>query len=140
MLTIVQNTQAFWTVLLGFMINKERFLKIELVGILACFVGVVMMAASGLEAENKQFQEDEDSILTELHLHHFKRIIGILVMCFVAFNDGMLAVLARTMKDVHFSLLMFWFSAIGFFLLNIFLAFHSFVFQQIPQIFRYSLS
>ena len=53
MLTIVQNTQAFWTVLLGFMINKERFLKIELVGILACFVGVVMMAASGLEAENK---------------------------------------------------------------------------------------
>ena len=50
MLTIVQNTQAFWTVLLGFMINKERFLKIELVGILACFVGVVMMAASGLEA------------------------------------------------------------------------------------------
>ena len=74
-----------------------------------------------------------------LHLHQFKRIIGILVMCFVAFNDGMLAVLARTMKDVHFSLLMFWFSAIGFFLLNIFLAFQSFVFQQVPQIFRYSI-
>ena len=53
MLTIVQNTQAFWIVLLGFMINKERFLKIELVGIFACFVGVIMMAASGLESETK---------------------------------------------------------------------------------------
>ena len=111
------------------MINKERFLKIELVGILACFVGVIMMAASGLDADASKFDDkDEDDVLTVLNLHQFKRVIGILVMCFVAFNDGMLAVLARTMKDLHFSLLMFWFSAIGFFLLNIFLAMHSFIF------------
>ena len=46
MMTIVQNTQAFWTVLLGFMINNEKFLRIEMVGILACFCGVIMMAVS----------------------------------------------------------------------------------------------
>ena len=46
MMTIVQNTQAFWTVLLGFMINNEKFLRIEMVGILACFGGVIMMAVS----------------------------------------------------------------------------------------------
>ena len=46
MMTIVQNTQAFWTVLLGWMINNEKFLRIEMVGILACFTGVIMMAIS----------------------------------------------------------------------------------------------
>lgn len=46
MMTIVQNTQAFWTVLLGYMINNEQFLRIEMVGIVACFGGVVMMAMS----------------------------------------------------------------------------------------------
>ena len=46
MMTIVQNTQAFWTVLLGWMINNEKFLKVEAVGILVCFSGVIMMAMS----------------------------------------------------------------------------------------------
>ena len=52
------------------MINKERFLKIELVGILACFVGVIMMAASGLDADASKFEDtDEDDVLTVLNLH-----------------------------------------------------------------------
>ena len=46
MMTIVQNTQAFWTVLLGWMINNEKFHRVEAVGILACFSGVIMMALS----------------------------------------------------------------------------------------------
>ena len=46
MMTIVQNTQAFWTVLLGYMINNEQFLRIEMIGIVACFSGVIMMAVS----------------------------------------------------------------------------------------------
>ena len=46
MMTIVQNTQAFWTVLLGWMINNEKFHRIEAVGIFACFSGVIMMALS----------------------------------------------------------------------------------------------
>ena len=32
--------------MLGFMINNEKFLRIEMVGILACFGGVIMMAVS----------------------------------------------------------------------------------------------
>ena len=41
------------------------------------------------------------------------RVLGIGVMLFVAFNDATLAVLARKMKELHFSIMMFWFSAIG---------------------------
>ena len=59
-------------------------------------------------------------------------------MCFVAFNDGMLAVLARTMKDIHFSILMFWFSAIGVFVLNIYLGCNAFMRKELPTIFTYN--
>jgi drug/metabolite transporter (DMT)-like permease len=41
---IVQNTQAFWTTIFGYLVNQENFLKIELIGIFACFCGVIMMA------------------------------------------------------------------------------------------------
>ena len=41
------------------------------------------------------------------------KLIGIGVMLFVAFNDSTLNVLARTMKDLHYSVIQFWFSAIG---------------------------
>ncbi len=34
-------------------------------------------------------------------------------MVLVAANDGMVAVLARRMKDLHFSVMMWWFAAIG---------------------------
>ena len=34
-------------------------------------------------------------------------------MCIVAANDGMVAVLARKMSSVHFSVMMFWFAALG---------------------------
>ena len=59
-------------------------------------------------------------------------------MCFVAFNDGMLAVLARTMKDVHFSILMFWFSAIGMVVLVSFIALKALYFQATPLILTYN--
>ena len=45
LLTILQNTQAFWTALMGYLINRETFLRIEIIGILACFVGVILIAS-----------------------------------------------------------------------------------------------
>ena len=41
------------------------------------------------------------------------RLIGFGIMILVAANDGMVAVLARRMKDLHFSVMMWWFAAIG---------------------------
>ena len=48
-------------------------------------------------------------------------------MIFVAFNDSMMAVLARKMKEVHFSIIMFWFSAIGMLIIVGMLSFIAFV-------------
>ena len=134
MMTIVQNTQAFWTILLGYIINKEQFLRIEMVGILACFCGVVMMAMS----EDGEKAEGLDSDLHEQNWRSFGRLIGVLVMVFVAFNDGLLAVMARTMKQIHFSLLMFWFSAIGMVILLTYLTCTALFTQTMPMILTYN--
>lgn len=40
-------------------------------------------------------------------------MIGFLLMCVVAANDGMVAVLARRMNSIHFSVMMYWFAALG---------------------------
>merc|ERR1711997_59830 len=136
MMTIVQNTQAFWTVILGFMINNEKFLRIEVIGILACFIGVIMMAMS----DDTTQQSDNFSAIQDSSWAMFGRLIGVLVMVFVAFNDGLLAVMARTMKSIHFSLLMFWFSAIGMIILISFLTCSAIYTWTIPQIFTYNIS
>ena len=53
-------------------------------------------------------------------------------MVFVAFNDGLLAVMARSMKQIHFSLLMFWFSAIGMVILLTYFIFIALYTQTVP--------
>ena len=75
-------------------------MKIELIGIFACFCGVLLMA----EADPNTKIVDSDQSY---------RLIGFILMCVVAANDGMVAVLARRMKDVHFSIMMYWFAALG---------------------------
>ena len=133
MMNIVQNTQAFWTVLLGFLINNEPFLKIEMVGILACFCGVLMMALS--EEDEANFEEQNDIQIK--NWENFGRLVGVLVMVFVAFNDGLLAVMARTMRQIHFSLLMFWFSAIGMIILVTFLVCNAAYYWTTPMLLTY---
>lgn len=59
-------------------------------------------------------------------------------MLFVAFNDATLAVLARKMKELHFSIMMFWFSAIGLLFLLSYLAIVSMYRQDYPDLIYYS--
>jgi len=94
-------------------------LAVEGIGILACFVGVLMIGSAADEHPNEVEifdetpHEDENEIEIFDNSKNTLRIIGIVTMLFVAFNDASLNVLARTMKDLHYSLIQFWFSAIG---------------------------
>jgi len=128
-LTIVQNTQAVWTTLLGFAINREPFHKIEIIGIGCCFCGVVLMALSSSEAK-----ADDDVYVSDI-----PQAIGILIMTGVACNDALIAVMARTMAEVHFSQIMFWFSAIGLALVTAVMTLMSIISGKSPTIFHYPL-
>ena len=113
------------------MINREKFHSIEAVGILACFCGVIMMAMS---EDSSGIDGNQDGSWGDL-----ARVIGVLVMVFVAFNDGLTFVMARTMKSIHFSVLMFWFSAIGMVVLLFYMGIHTLYTQQAPTIMGYDL-
>lgn len=58
-------------------------------------------------------------------------------MLFVAFNDASLNVMARTMKDVHYSLIQFWFGAIGLMILFVYLVIDCAVRADIPTLLQY---
>ena len=70
LLTIIQNTQAFWTAILAYFINKETFYKVEGVGIVACFAGVVMIAMSGDKHE-------EDTSASPFEVPEEERVHGV---------------------------------------------------------------
>lgn len=137
--TIIQNTQAFWTAILAYYINREAFYAIEGIGILACFVGVIMIAMAGDDHEKSEGGESvmsADSFLTENEAT--MRAVGIVAMLFVALNDASLNVLARKMKDLHYSLIQFWFSAIGLAFLIVYLVLYSLFMMDWPSICYYS--
>ena len=146
LLTILQNTQAFWTAILAYCINKEAFHKIEGIGIIACFAGVLMIALSGKQHEEditeSRFETAEEDKVHGVEIfggsENTMRIIGIVTMLFVAFNDASLNVLARTMKDLHYSLIQFWFSAIGLVFLFIYLIVSCAIKQDWPDMIYYS--
>ena len=78
-----------------------------------------------MSSNQKEAQEEveiPDSVISDILPTNEKAvsIIGIALMIFVAFNDASLNVMARTMKDVHFSLLQFWFGASGVIILIIY--------------------
>ena len=123
---IVMNTQAFWTTLCGYLINGEMFMRIEMVGIVACFFGVLLMATAA--------PSEEDG----LQVSHAARIAGFLLMVFVAANDGMVAVLARKMKNIHFSVVIWWFSLSGCLLTMSAITVKSLVKGQAPDLWFYT--
>lgn len=131
LLTIAQSTQAFWTALLGHMVNKEAFLRLECVGMVACFGGVVLMATS--HHEGALFEPIHES----LHMHYGK-LIGVGVMVFVAANNAMVSVLARRMKEIHFSVIAFWFSVVGVLALSATLAAMTYINGEMPITMRYT--
>ena len=102
------------------------FLRIELLGIVACFFGVVLMAQAA--------PHEEDG----LQVSHAARIFGFVLMCFVAANGGMVAVLARRMKNIHFSVVIWWFSLGGCVLTLAAIALKSLYKAQAPDICFYT--
>ena len=106
-----------------------------------------MIALSGDEHEDdpaaSRFETPEEERVHGVELfggsENTMRIIGIVTMLFVAFNDASLNVLARTMKDLHYSLIQFWFSAIGLAFLIIYLTIACLVKKDWPDMVYYSL-
>ena len=134
----------------------------EGVGIVACFIGVILIALGGEKKEELMITSvtgvvtpgpvDEITIAEELAEdtaetgpqyfggnENAMRILGVVLMLFVAFNDASLNVMARTMKDLHFSVIQFWLGAIGVAILIVYLTFSCAISGSAPDIVQYDL-
>ena len=105
-----------------------------------------MIALSGSKHEDdpeaSRFEELGEEKEHEVELfggtENATRIVGIVTMLFVAANDASINVLARTMKELHFSLICFWFSAIGCTFLVIYLIISCIIKGDLPDLVQYS--
>ena len=65
-------------------------------------------------------------------------MLGFILMCVVAANDGMVGVLARRMADILFSVMMFWFAALGLGFTGLTIFVRSIIYRSLPSILFYS--
>ena len=100
---------------------------------LACFVGVIMIAMSGNEHDDEQPTHTGWLAGNEALM----RTVGIVSMLFVAANDASINVLARKMKDLHYSIIQFWFSAIGLVILLVYMVLDSIIRVELPNMLSY---
>ena len=122
---------------MGYVINREAFLVVEGLGMIACFFGCVLITLSGTTDPDATNDDALESDFIRRHSVSFIRVVGVSVMLFVAFNDATLAVLARKMHEIHFSLLMFWFSALGLIFIIGYLIINSMIDDDYPTFFYY---
>ena len=66
------------------------------------------------------------------------RVLGVLIMLFIALIDASLNVQARAMRHIHYSLIQFWFAAISLVVLLVYYVVSSAVNQELPTLFHYS--
>jgi drug/metabolite transporter (DMT)-like permease len=79
-----------------------------LIGIFACFCGVLMMANPPTEDIGSEFGNSNPDFESVWYT------LGLLAIVITAGTDGLSAVFARSMKDIHFSKMLYWFSLVGF--------------------------
>ena len=116
-LTIVNTIiklDSFIVLILGYLINREALIPVEVIGMFICFSAIAAMTFSAKKTTDAATGEEveEDSNL---------RMVGILIALIVACFGGTMPILTRTLKDVPATLMMFYLGLVGSLLIGIYL-------------------
>lgn len=95
-LQIIMSTSPFWVSILGYFVNGEQVELYEYAAMLLSFFGVVVIALSRTQT-NK----------IESHT------IGIIFAIFISGITGLCNVISRKLKDVNYSIVMFYHAIAG---------------------------
>jgi drug/metabolite transporter (DMT)-like permease len=90
-----------WTSVLAYLILREPIHKTEIAAILICFSAVVLISQS------KSGETTVDGVTFLMYQ------LGILAISYTAFGFGIVGVFTRKMKEMHFSVILFWYSLFG---------------------------
>ena len=115
-LTIVNTIiklDSFIVLILGYVINREALIPVEVIGMFICFSTIAAMTFS----QKKEPTESTDVEETDTNL----RMVGILIALIVAMFGGTMPILTRTLKDVPATLMMFYLGLVGSALIGVYL-------------------
>ena len=123
--TIVINMYPLIIPVVAFLVLREEFKALELVALLLCFGGIIMVNLGGKEGRT----DDED-------FGEWMRIIGILSAFITAVGIAGLSVLTRKLKKIHFTIVGLWYNGFGVIVFGLAYIINSFVETGYAQIFN----
>lgn len=129
---IIQNTAPFWTAILSYRFMGDVISRVELVCMIGCFVGVVVLMLakdnpSSPTAEAKLdvpksnsttslfdiSKEIENTKTAAATMPRFMYLIGIVTMFVNSWCFAFVGVITRLVKQVHFSVMLFWYALVA---------------------------
>lgn len=101
---ILFQTSPFWAGILGWFINGEKIMRLDYIGMIICFGGVLAITFSK-HSETTDTDEIDDGSSTRLY--------GIALAFAIAWFFAGCGVLNRSLKNLHFSMVLFYHAATG---------------------------
>ena len=140
--TIIFNTSPFWTAIFAFLILSAPIHRKDLLLMIGCFIGVVMIAlAKEEEMENdpqtNEIEADEDDggylskSLENTRNNRYSKMdymFGIFCITTTAIVYSWVSVLTRKLREVHFSVILFHYTSFGSLIIFVYLLFEHFFF------------
>lgn len=96
-IVVIKNIYPFVASFFGYLINGEKVEKMEIVGLLVCFTGIIMFAIS------KSLKEDGKEEVSQTEFWY-----GVCSILTSSMAMGMIVPLVRKMKGIHFIVISNW--------------------------------
>lgn len=106
-LTINWNTMPFISAIIGYLVNKEKISKIEILLMTGCFTGVIILALS----KGGVFDGDTEVPRRDISVGQY--LFGLLMIYLTNLGFAGITVMTRKMKEIHFSILLFYYGMIA---------------------------
>ena len=99
---IIQSTNSLMIPLFAFMILSERLSLKEIIGLMICFIGIIIVQSG----DEKAYMNDEKVTQT-------MKNAGVICAILTAIVIASVSVLTRKLKELHFMVVGFWYTLAG---------------------------
>jgi drug/metabolite transporter (DMT)-like permease len=104
--TVLFQTSSFWISLMGFLINREKIIPLELVGMVVCFICVAVISQTGAPGD----------VSVEEGIEPSTSLAGVFAALSASFVYASSCISNRPLGDLPYQLIMFWGSLIAIFI------------------------
>lgn len=99
---VIFNTNPFWIAILAYMLNGEKMLRVEVIGVILCFLGICVLSFSSVTTVDSTQLDGEGS-----------EVIGMACMLVASLLFSMVSISTRRLKDVHYTVISMFHGTIG---------------------------